>query len=91
MKEGCEAFLSGWEEEMAKVLTNRSDDETPVQKLCFEISQACANVDPSNVKKFDDTITVDGEPVKIVNRNLIFRIKIIKKKKFNKILIFIDI
>jgi MinD-like ATPase involved in chromosome partitioning or flagellar assembly len=66
MKEGCEAFLSGWEEEIVKVLVNRVDNETPVQQLCYQISKACENVDPANVKPFDDTIMVDGQPQKIV-------------------------
>ncbi len=48
MKEGCEAFISGWEEDLVKVLTNRPDDNYPVEKLCYSISKACENVDPSN-------------------------------------------
>lgn len=66
MKEGCEAFLGAWEEELVEVLTNRPDDITPERKLCFEISKACINVDPGNVKNFDDNIMVDGQPVKMV-------------------------
>lgn len=66
MREGCEAFLSGWEEELVKVLTNRKNDSVPEQILCFELSKACLNVDPSNVPQFDNEIMVDGQPVKIV-------------------------
>lgn len=66
MKEGCDSFFAGWEEELVKVLTNRPDDKTPIQKLCYQITKACEEVDPSNVKNFDDTIMVDGEPVPIV-------------------------
>ena len=65
MKEGCEAFINGWEEKVEKVLINRPDDETPVQRLCYDITKACANVDPTNVKPFDDQIMVDGQPKKI--------------------------
>jgi hypothetical protein len=39
MRDGCEAFLSGWEEEIISVLTNRVNDDVPAQKLCYEISK----------------------------------------------------
>lgn len=65
MREGCEAFINGWEEKIEKVLINRPDDETPLRKLCYEITQACKDVDPTNVKPFDDQIFVDGQPKKI--------------------------
>ncbi len=67
MKEGCEAFLSGWEEDLIKVLINRTGPDTPVNQLCYEISKACENVNPANVKPIDDTIMIDGQPQKIVN------------------------
>ena len=67
MREGCEAFLNGWEEDLEKVLINRPDDQTPIRKLCYEISKACDNVDPTNVKPFDDQIFIDGQPKKIKN------------------------
>ena len=38
MREGCEAFTSGWTEELEKVLINRKDDQTPINQLCYEIS-----------------------------------------------------
>ena len=66
MRDGCEAFLSGWEDELIDVLVNRTDADSAVQKLCHETSQACVGVDPGNVKPFDDTIMVDGQPQKIV-------------------------
>jgi hypothetical protein len=65
MREGCEAFVNGWEEQIEKVLINRPDDETPIRKLCYEISKACEGVDPTNVKPFDDQIMMDGQPKKI--------------------------
>ena len=71
MKEGCEAFISGWEEELIDVLVNRNNADSAVQKLCHEISQACLGVDPANVKPFDDTIMIDGQPQKIVRSFLI--------------------
>jgi hypothetical protein len=67
MKKGCEAFIAAWDEETTEVLIGRKDDETPIQKLCYEITEACTNVDPSNVPKFDDTIMMDGQPVKMVD------------------------
>ncbi len=40
MREGCEAFLDGWEQELEKVLINRGDnDDETVHRLCNEISQ----------------------------------------------------
>jgi len=40
MREGCEAFLDGWEQELEKVLINRTDDDDEtVWRLCTEISQ----------------------------------------------------
>lgn len=39
MREGCEAFISGWTEELEKVLINRKDDQIPIQQLCYEISK----------------------------------------------------
>jgi hypothetical protein len=66
MREGCEAFIAGWEDELVDVVANRQDTDSAVNKLCFEISKACDNVDPTNVKPFDDTIMIDGQPQKIV-------------------------
>ena len=66
MREGCEAFISGWEEEFVDVLVNRVDTDSAVNKLCTEISHACLNVDPANVKAMDDTIMVDGQPKSLV-------------------------
>ena len=65
MKTGCEAFVLGWEQEIEKVLTNRKDDQTPIRELCYEISKACVDVDPTNVPRFDDQIFIDGQPKKI--------------------------
>jgi hypothetical protein len=65
MREGCEIFISGWREELESVLIGRTDDEIPIHKLCYEISQACVGVDPKNVKPFDNEMFVDGQPVKI--------------------------
>ena len=66
MREGCEAFLAGWEDELVEALVNRKDGDSAEKKLCFEVSKACSGVDPSNVKPFDDTIMIDGQPRKIV-------------------------
>ena len=66
MREGCEAFISGWEDELVDTLVNRKDTFSAVHHLCHEVSQACQGVDPANVKPFDDTIMVDGQPQKMV-------------------------
>lgn len=65
MKEGCEAFVAAWNEEIPKVLINRVNDELPIDKLCFEITKACEGVNFDNLKSMDDTIMIDGEPVKM--------------------------
>jgi len=67
MREGCEAFLASWEDELVNTILHRTDSDSAVQKLCYETTKACSGVDPSNVKAFDDTIMVDGQPQKIVN------------------------
>ena len=85
MKEGCEAFIAGWEDELVEVLVNRKDTQSAVQKLCFEVSKACEGVDPANVKPFDDTIMVDGQPKKMVREIfnlLLFRMEKTRKKIF---------
>jgi hypothetical protein len=70
MREGCEAFLTGWSDEIIAALTNRESDEAAELKLCQEVSKACENVDPSNVPRFDNSIKVDGEKVDLVNKFL---------------------
>jgi hypothetical protein len=67
MKEGCNAFISSWSDELENALINRIDDETPIQKLCYEVSEACKNVDPKEGRKSDNHITIDGEPQELVN------------------------
>ena len=46
---------------------DRENDEAPVQKLCYEITKACENIDWNNVKQMDDSIMIDGQPVKIAD------------------------
>lgn len=65
MRTGCDAFVSVWDQDIEKVLINRENDEKPIRDLCYEKTKACDNVDPSNVKKFDDQIFFDGQPKKI--------------------------
>ena len=70
MRTGCEAFFLGWEEEIEKVLTNRVNDEAPIYELCYNISKACVDVDPTNVPRFDDQIFIDGQPKKVKDGKL---------------------
>ena len=81
MKEGCEAFIAGWEDELVEVLVNRKDTESAVQKLCFEVSKACVGVDPANVKPFDDTIMVDGQPKKMVMEFFYFAFSLGRRRR----------
>lgn len=67
MKEGCEAFVAAFNDEIPKVLINRDNDEVPIKQLCYEITKACEGVDFNNMKSMDDTIMIDGEPVKMSN------------------------
>ena len=67
MREGCEAFLAGWEDELIEALANRKDSDSAEKRLCHDVSKACTGVDPSNVKPMDDTIMIDGQPRKIVS------------------------
>ncbi len=39
MRDGCEAFISGWTEELERVLIDRKDDESPIQELCYNITK----------------------------------------------------
>ena len=67
MRDGCEAFIEGWEQEIEKALITRGDNvDQTVYKLCTQVTRACDGVDPSNVQPFDNEIWVDGQPKKIV-------------------------
>ena len=65
MREGCEAFYGAYGDEVEKVLINRDDDVDLVKKFCYEETKVCEGVDFKNLNMFDDTITVDGEPMKM--------------------------
>ena len=82
MKTGCEVFVGGYNDELEKVLIGRKLDLTAddiIQNLCFKTTRVCEGVDFNNIKPMDDTIMVDGEPVKIDDLN-----KNAKKKKEKK-------
>ena len=65
MREGCEAFYGAYGDEVEKVLINRDDDANLVKQFCYEETRVCNGVDFKNLNMFDDTITVDGEPMKM--------------------------
>ena len=72
MKTGCEVFVGGYNDELEKVLIGRKLDLTAddiIQNLCFKTTRVCEGVDFNNIKPMDDTIMVDGEPVKIDDLN----------------------
>ena len=72
MKTGCEVFVGGYNDEIERVLIGRKLDLTAddiIQDLCFKTTKVCEGVDFNNIKPMDDTIMVDGEPVKIDDLN----------------------
>ena len=82
MKTGCEVFVGAYNDEVERVLIGRKLDlstDDLIQDLCFKTTKVCENVDFNNIKAMDDTIMVDGEPVKISDLN-----KKNKKKKKKK-------
>ena len=82
MKTGCEVFVGAYNDEVERVLIGRKLDlstDDLIQDLCFKTTKVCENVDFNNIKAMDDTIMVDGEPVKIDELN-----KKNKKKKKKK-------
>ena len=82
MKTGCEVFVGAYNDEVERVLIGRKLDASSddlIQDLCFKTTKVCENVDFNNIKAMDDTIMVDGEPVKIDELN-----KKNKKKKKKK-------
>ena len=72
MKTGCEVFVGAYNDELEKVLIGRKLDLTKddiIQDLCFKTTKVCVGVDFNNINPMDDTITIDGEPVKIADLN----------------------
>ena len=72
MKTGCEVFVGAYNDELEKSLIGRKLDLTAddiIQDLCFKTTKVCKGVDFNNIKAMDDTIMVDGEPVKIADLN----------------------
>ena len=56
MREGCEAFIMDWEDEVEKALITRDSNKSSVleQKVCYDISEACKNVNVKDAPRFDD-------------------------------------
>ena len=72
MKTGCEVFEGAYNDELEKSLIGRKLDLTAddvIKDLCFKTTKVCEGVDFNNIKAMDDTIMVDGEPVKIADLN----------------------
>jgi hypothetical protein len=87
MKTGCEVFVGGYNDELEKVLIGRKLDLTAddiIQNLCYKTTRVCEGVDFNNIKPMDDTIMVDGEPVKIDDLNKNAKKKRKKEKKEKK-------
>jgi hypothetical protein len=64
MKQGCDAFIDRFIEDIQKLFTRRDTDDVNVleSRLCKETTRACVEVDPKNVKPFDNKIMIDGQP-----------------------------
>ena len=72
MKMGCEVFVGGYNDEIERILIGRKLDlsvDDLIQDLCFKTTKVCEGVDFNNIKPMDDTIMVDGEPMKISDFN----------------------
>lgn len=65
MGRGCREFVAVYGDEIPKVLINRNNDEEPVQILCYDTTKVCVNIDWGNISPIDDSIMIDGEPVKM--------------------------
>ena len=65
MGRGCREFVAIYGDEIPKVLIDRNNDEEPVQILCYERTKVCLNIDWGNISPMDDSIMIDGEPVKM--------------------------
>ena len=86
MKTGCEVFVGAYNDEVERVLIGRKLDASSddlIQDLCFKTTKVCENVDFNNIKTMDDTIMVDGEPMKIDELNKKNKKKKKKKKEKN--------
>ena len=89
MKTGCEVFVGAYNDEVERILIGRKLDlstDDLIQDLCFKTTKVCENVDFNNIKSMDDTITIDGEPVKISDLNKKNKKK--KKKIKKKVMIY---
>jgi hypothetical protein len=65
MREGCEAFIMDWEEQIEKALIERQGNAEVENYVCNVLSKACKNVDVKNAPRFDNEIFVDGQPVPV--------------------------
>ena len=87
MKTGCEVFVGAYNDEVERILIGRKLDlstDDLIQDLCFKTTKVCENVDFNNIKSMDDTITIDGEPVKISDLNKKNKKKKVKNKNHPK-------
>lgn len=72
MREGCEAFIMDWEEDVERQLILRDPKADPKgtlveEKVCNEISRACVGVNVKDAPRQDQHIFVDGQPVPVVD------------------------
>lgn len=63
MKEGCQAFIMDWEEDLERVLMEREKNSDVEQTICYDISKACVNVDvEADTPRMPEEIWIDGQP-----------------------------
>lgn len=65
MKEGCEAFIMGWEVVVERELQRREGNDKIEELVCTQKTKACFNVNVKDAPKFDNQIFVDGQPVPV--------------------------
>jgi hypothetical protein len=65
MRGGCETFIMDWEEVFEKEMQTRTNNHDIEDKICYQITQACNNVNVKDAPRFDNQIFVDGQPVPV--------------------------
>ena len=54
MREGCEAFIMDWEEVFEKEMQARKGNHEVENRICYELSEACKNVNVKDAPRFDN-------------------------------------
>ncbi|CAD8047301.1 unnamed protein product [Paramecium sonneborni] len=65
MKKGCEAFMSGWSEEVTEALMNRKGNDSIEDEICYKLTNSCKDIEKGQRKQNDDYVTINGKKVKM--------------------------